>query len=488
MLIPEYKGFYERLILHSKRFIKDSCRLRGSFQRVLSGELDPRFLEDYRCYAITKSTKSLVGMYRLLEMGNYEDAIILSRTIFECYLSERYFDDKFDMETIRDMVIIPTAINEGYFIHRNGVVVRKDTKDIVEYKLRNPDILSLGKDKGYFYDFYYFLCQNAHCNISQANAFLDSHNDFIMYTEDNAGLAHFIGLFVFYKLFENTVLLESTRFSDSVEESECRDLLVELTTFLYDKLAVFCTTGRVGEYTADKETKKTARDMMNSLKEQLGRVDKGFVTLLEKQYIETPLEAKLKPVLLESEKPSAFFEDLKERKKLSPRYAELEKLIGIAQNPVYHPEGDVWTHTMEVLDRAAKLRDQVSDPFAFMLLALCHDLGKTVSTTVEEDGRIRSIGHEETGVPIAEKLLTRITNNDRTKQYVAEMIPLHMKPLIYAHDRSSQKVTDKLFARAIHPMDLILFAKADKNLSEEDEKFLLERYEDFLRRNQNQNL
>jgi len=88
-------------------------------------------------------------------------------------------------------------------------------------------------------------------------------------------------------------------------------------------------------------------------------------------------------------------------------FKELEQLIGLEQNPKYHPEGDVWTHTMIVLDNAAKFRNEVSDAYSFMLFALMHDLGK-IETTEIINGKIHSYNHEVVGVEIAERLLERV--------------------------------------------------------------------------------
>ena len=73
------------------------------------------------------------------------------------------------------------------------------------------------------------------------------------------------------------------------------------------------------------------------------------------------------------------------------------------QDPEWHPEGDVWTHTLQVVDEARAARSTSLErdrprQLAVMLGALCHDLGKP-TTTRFEDGRIRSRGHEEAGLP-----------------------------------------------------------------------------------------
>ena len=78
-------------------------------------------------------------------------------------------------------------------------------------------------------------------------------------------------------------------------------------------------------------------------------------------------------------------------------FPELAALVGVAQDHEWHPEGDVWTHTMMVIDAAARLRQQDDDDLALMLGALCHDLGKPAST-VQQRGRIRSPSHDVAGI------------------------------------------------------------------------------------------
>jgi tRNA nucleotidyltransferase (CCA-adding enzyme) len=77
-------------------------------------------------------------------------------------------------------------------------------------------------------------------------------------------------------------------------------------------------------------------------------------------------------------------------------YPELAALIGCPQNPKWHPEGDVWTHTLLVTDEAAKIamRDRLNthDRATLVLAALCHDVGKPETTEVCAD-RVRSPGH-----------------------------------------------------------------------------------------------
>ena len=71
--------------------------------------------------------------------------------------------------------------------------------------------------------------------------------------------------------------------------------------------------------------------------------------------------------------------------------------------------GDVWVHTLMVIDQARTRIDDLESPqqVAVMLGAVCHDLGKP-PTTAFVDGRIRSIDHEQAGVAPATAVLDRL--------------------------------------------------------------------------------
>ncbi len=173
------------------------------------------------------------------------------------------------------------------------------------------------------------------------------------------------------------------------------------------------------------------------------------------------VEEELKKALLKADRPSIFFEELRKMDQLHTWFTELEPLIGLEQDPIYHPEGDVWIHTMEVLDRAAAFRDKVSDPYRFMLLALTHDLGKIV-TTSEKGGRIHAYEHETKGLPLVENFIKRLTNERDVIAYVKNMVPLHMRPNISAYSKPGVKSTNRMFDEAAASEDLIWFAAADR--------------------------
>lgn len=97
----------------------------------------------------------------------------------------------------------------------------------------------------------------------------------------------------------------------------------------------------------------------------------------------------------QSQRPSAGLTFLRQSGWLQP-YPELAVLQDCPQDPRFHPEGDVWVHTLHAVDQAARIavRDELSlqDRAVLILSALCHDLGKPETTEVLGD-RIRSYGH-----------------------------------------------------------------------------------------------
>lgn len=193
----------------------------------------------------------------------------------------------------------------------------------------------------------------------------------------------------------------------------------------------------------------------------------------------------MEKALMKAEKPSVFFRLLREMDHLKEFFPELEACIGIGQNPVYHPEGDVFEHTMLVTDCAAALRSRAQWPMAFMVSALFHDLGKVVATEVQEDGRITAYGHEVQGLEMAETQMRRLTRHAKLIEYVKNQMWLHMRPNMLAQSKSRKKKTRQLFDMSVCPEDLILLSRADasgkldEHYDEANEQFLMDRLSDY---------
>lgn len=100
---------------------------------------------------------------------------------------------------------------------------------------------------------------------------------------------------------------------------------------------------------------------------------------------------------------------------------EIEQMIGVGQSPEHHPEGDVFVHTMLLLE---KLR-QPSKELA--LGALFHDVGKPGTYGVKEDGKITFYEHEHLGARMTEDILKRLRFSNQEIDIVVSCVQNHMK-------------------------------------------------------------
>lgn len=145
------------------------------------------------------------------------------------------------------------------------------------------------------------------------------------------------------------------------------------------------------------------------------------------------IEQEFAKMLLRSKRPSLGIRWLNQIGRLQELLPELAATVGVEQSQKWHPEGDVFEHSMQAVDAAAQLT-YVSDEekLTVMYAALCHDLGKAVTTTHEADG-IHSHGHEASGEPLARALLKRITHNTALIDKVAKLVRWHMEPAHFIH-------------------------------------------------------
>lgn len=133
--------------------------------------------------------------------------------------------------------------------------------------------------------------------------------------------------------------------------------------------------------------------------------------------------------LLEDAAPSAWLEQAAAKPEFA-RYpfSMLRRLRGCGQSPVHHPEGDVWNHTLLVVDQAARRRNGSRDPEAFMWAALLHDIGKP-DTTKLRGGRLTAYDHDTVGEALARAFLSALTGNEALIERVAALVRYHMHVL-----------------------------------------------------------
>ena len=175
----------------------------------------------------------------------------------------------------------------------------------------------------------------------------------------------------------------------------------------------------------------------------------------------------LEKLLLRAQHPSVGIEWLRELGALEKLFPEIHNLIGMPQDPEWHPEGDVFVHTKLAIDQARQLIDGLSyaRQVTVMLATLAHDFGKPATTGFVE-GRLRSRGHEGAGVAPAESFLDRINihtiDGYNVRGQVIALVREHLKPGEFFKKRD--EVGDGAFrrlAQRCEPDLLYRVAKAD---------------------------
>ncbi len=142
-------------------------------------------------------------------------------------------------------------------------------------------------------------------------------------------------------------------------------------------------------------------------------------------------------------------------------FPELAALIDCPQDPKWHPEGDVWTHTCLCLDafarhRAGDMREDLVVGFA----VLCHDFGKP-ATTRRDRHHIRSLGHDEAGVAPTLSFLRRLTREDRLLREVPPLVQCHMQPFALWRAGAGDAAVRRLAAKVVRIDRLLRVAQAD---------------------------
>ncbi len=161
--------------------------------------------------------------------------------------------------------------------------------------------------------------------------------------------------------------------------------------------------------------------------------------------------------------PSVGLLVLKETGAIDALFPELGTLVGCPQEPEWHPEGDVWTHTLMVVDEAARIahQDGLDDDerLRVVLGALCHDLGKPATTQLV-DGRTRSRDHESQGEAPTRAFLGRIGAPHALIDDVVAVVRDHLKPFQLYRDGAGDAAVRRLALRVPIPR-LVRVARAD---------------------------
>ncbi|HET9539935.1 MAG TPA: HD domain-containing protein, partial [Candidatus Limnocylindria bacterium] len=169
----------------------------------------------------------------------------------------------------------------------------------------------------------------------------------------------------------------------------------------------------------------------------------------------------IEKLLLQAQRPSIGMALALELDVVDRLLPELRPMVGCPQDPEWHPEGDVWVHTLMVMDQARAANGDLDRPrlTAVMLGALCHDLGKP-STTAMIEGRLRSPNHEQAGVEPTLSLLDRVNVHSMSgfdvRGQVVGLVAHHLKPGMF---HKAAHVGDGAFRRLAQKVDLELLVR-----------------------------
>ncbi|RDU22531.1 HDIG domain-containing metalloprotein [Anaerosacchariphilus polymeriproducens] len=185
--------------------------------------------------------------------------------------------------------------------------------------------------------------------------------------------------------------------------------------------------------------------------------------------------------LLQDDKPSEYLTKLSKDPEFNKYpYNMLLKLKTTEQSKVHHPEGNVWNHTLMVVDEAAKRKTESKDEEVFMWTALLHDIGKPETTKIRK-GRITAYDHDKVGAKRTKEFLSAILEDRDFIQRVSNLVKYHMqvlyvlKDLPYKNVQGMQKDTDISEVALIGLCDRLGRTGSSEKEEEENIKLFIEK-------------
>jgi len=225
--------------------------------------------------------------------------------------------------------------------------------------------------------------------------------------------------------------------------------IVDEYTFVEDPLRLYRAIQFASRFnmTINSKTFKLLKNM----------VDNGIIDNLPKERI----FEEFNKMFLKSKKPSIGFNLMKNIGLLHKYFNELSDLIRVQQDSKWHPEGDVWTHTMMVIDEMSETMPDVDNvkKITYFYACLCHDLGK-VSTTKFIDGKWRARGHEKAGIEPTLSFMKKLTNDKDLINDVVKLVEYHLRPTLLYSNKSSMGAIKRL-ARKVNLLDVVRVNRAD---------------------------
>ncbi|NSA05127.1 putative nucleotidyltransferase with HDIG domain [Clostridium beijerinckii] len=164
--------------------------------------------------------------------------------------------------------------------------------------------------------------------------------------------------------------------------------------------------------------------------------------------------------LISDDKPSIYLENaLKNHNLDNYPFSMISDLRDVDQNPKFHPEGNVFVHTMMVIDQGAVNRERSRDKRVFMWALLLHDIGKKPTTKLRK-GRLTSYNHDSVGAEMAREFLTYFNMEENFIDEVRGLVRWHMQSLFVTKDMKFQNIGDML--RDVDINEIFLVSLSDR--------------------------
>lgn len=219
----------------------------------------------------------------------------------------------------------------------------------------------------------------------------------------------------------------------------CNELrAVDATLFLEDPLRFFRVMQFVGRFAMHPDAALNRLCASMALRDPITQAPLAIERIAEE----------IKKLLLQSERPSLGFRWLQEINRLNELMPELHALINTPQRADYHPEGNVFEHTMQTIDAMAHLHttghlNDTHEAYYLILAALCHDVGKATTTDIN----LHAHGHEQAGLPITKTLLARISIDHGASAMACKLIRHHLVPFVLLAENATDKAYKRLAAK-----------------------------------------
>lgn len=158
-------------------------------------------------------------------------------------------------------------------------------------------------------------------------------------------------------------------------------------------------------------------------------------------------------------KPSEYLNQLRREGELCEHpLSMLAELAATEQSPIHHPEGNVWNHTMLVVDLAAMHKSESSSPRAFMWAALLHDIGKPQTTKRQKD-KVTSYNHDKVGAKLTREFMSGYFNDEFIRSVTA-LVRWHMQILFVVKNMPFADIAK--MKQQVNIKDVALLGKCDR--------------------------